>query len=276
MVKIGHWTSADAKTGCTVVLFESGAVASGEVRGGAPATREFAMLDPTKLVQEIDAVVLTGGSAFGLAAADGVVSWLSEQNRGYPTRSGPVPIVIASALFDLAEGVTPPGPAEGRAAVVAAADRWDTGRLGAGAGATLAKLRGATHHKPGGIGYAVMRSEAIEVHALIAVNSVGEIDDGSLAQQVIAGDFVLPEADAEPFENTTIGVIWTNAKLDKVECRLVAESGHNGLARALLPAHTRGDGDALVAVSVDGIEAPLPTVRLLTTIATEQAIRSLA
>lgn len=275
MVKIGHWTDDSGATGCTVVLFDQGTVASGEVRGGAPATREFALLDPRRLVQDIDAVVLTGGSAFGLATADGVMSWLAQQGRGYPTRSGPVPIVIALGLFDLAEGVATPGPAQGQAAAEAAvAAGFATGAVGAGAGATVGKWLGPDRATPGGLGYATMRSEDLEVHALIAVNAMGDIDDGSIAAEIATGDFVPPSPPEESFENTTIGVVWTNAKLDKLSCRLVAESGHDGLGRALLPAHMQGDGDALVAASVGDLEAPVTMVRTLAVLAVEAAVRS--
>ena len=277
---VGHWTSDCGRTGCTVVIFGEGSVASGEVRGGAPATREFALLDPRRMVEHVDAVVLSGGSAFGLATSDGVMRWLAEQGRGFETRSGPVPIVVGMSLFDLDPEVTPPGADQGRAAAQAAtADAWPFGRVGAGAGATVGKWRGPDHAEPGGLGYAVTVSGGVEVHALIAVNAVGEINDGTLVSTVQAGDYVSPTAeDADPtsFENTTIGVLWTNAGLDKVACRLVAESGHDGLARALIPAHTRGDGDALVAVSIGNADCPLPTVRLLASVAVEEAIRSLA
>jgi len=275
MVKIGHWTDSSGSTGCTVILFDHGAVASGEVRGGAPATREFALLDPRRLIQEVDAVVLTGGSAFGLAAADGVMAWLAEQGRGYPTRSGPVPIVVAMALFDLAEGVTPPGAAQGEAAIQnAAAEGFAVGRVGAGAGATVGKWLGAERAVPAGLGYSTMSSDTLEVHALIAVNAVGDIDDGTVAAEIARGDFSPPTSPEESFENTTIGVVWTNAKLDKLSCRLVAESGHDGLGRALLPAHMQGDGDALVAASIGQVEAPITMVRTLAALAVEAAVRS--
>ena len=275
VVRVGHWTAPGGQTGCTAVVFDPPAVASGEVRGGAPATREFALLDPRRVVKTIDAVVLSGGSAFGLAAADGVHGWLAELGRGFPTRVRPVPIVVAMSLFDLTADAEPPGPAQGRAAAEAATEApWPTGRVGAGAGATVGKWRGIEHAVPGGIGYAKVGSADLEVHALIAVNAVGDIDDGTTAGEVLSGLFVDPSPRPDSFENTTIGVIWTNAALDKVECRLVAESGHDGLARALLPAHAQGDGDALVAASVGSVAASLLSVRLLATIAVEQAIRS--
>lgn len=278
-VRLGHWTDPSGATGCTVVLFPEGCVASGEVRGGAPATREFALLDPRRMVQQVDAVVLTGGSAFGLATAHGVVDALVEQERGFETRAGRVPIVVAMGLFDLAEGVPRPGAEQGRLALDAVSEApWPTGRVGAGAGATVGKWRGPQHRVPAGIGIHTVRSATehgeLQVTAAIAVNAVGDIDDGKVAAEVLAGEHVPPAAPEELGENTTIGVVWTNAILDKVGCRQVAESGHDGFGRAIIPAHTSGDGDALVAVSTGEIEAPVATVRLLAAVAVEAAIRS--
>lgn len=226
------------------------------------------------MVQHVDAVVLSGGSAFGLAASEGVVAALVEQERGFETRAGRVPIVVGMSLFDLAEDVPRPGASEGRHAFDAAdVGPWSTGRVGAGAGATIGKWRGPDHREPAGIGIATVRSDDVEVTACIAVNATGDIDDGSTVAEVLAGDHVAPRLD-DSFENTTIGVIWTNAALDKIGCRLVAESGHDGFGRALIPAHTSGDGDALVAVSTGVVEAAVATVRLLATVAVEQAIRT--
>ncbi len=280
-VRLGHWTDPSGATGCTVVLFPEGCVASGEIRGGAPATREFGLLDPRRMVEHIDAVVLTGGSAFGLAAADGVVAALAERGRGFATRAGNVPIVVAMGLFDLAEGVPKPGADQGRLALEVAApqglDGWASGAVGAGAGATVGKWRGPKYRRPGGLGMHTVRSATgqgdLWVTAVVAVNAVGDIDDGTVAAEVLTGEHVPPKAPEDLGENTTIGVVWTNAIMDKVGARQVAESGHDGFARAIIPAHTSGDGDALVAVSTGEIEAPIATVRLLTTVAVETAIR---
>lgn len=278
-VQLGHWTDSSGSTGCTVVLFPEGCVASGEVRGGAPATREFALLDPRRMVQQVDAVVLTGGSAFGLATAHGVVDALVERERGFETRAGRVPIVVAMGLFDLAEGVPRPGAEHGRLALDAASDApWPSGRVGAGAGATVGKWRGPEHRVPGGIGIHTVRSATahgeLHVTAAIAVNAVGDIDDGGVTAEVLAGEHVPPTVPEELGENTTIGVVWTNAILDKIGCRQVAESGHDGFGRAIIPAHTSGDGDALVVVSTGELEAPVASVRLLAAVAVEAAIRS--
>jgi L-aminopeptidase/D-esterase-like protein len=278
-VQVGHWTDALHETGCTAVLFPEGTIGSGEVRGGAPATREFALLDPTKFMQRLDAVVLTGGSAFGLASADGVVDFCAEHERGFVTPAAKVPIVVALALYDLATGdaLVRPSAREGRLAAIAAVDdNCEIGRIGAGTGATVGKWRGREHATPGGLGVAVVRRDDLVVSAIVAVNAAGDIDDGGAPSAIAAGTFSWPPP-LEPVglgENTTIGVIVTNARIDKVGCQLVAQSGHDGLARAVFPAHTRGDGDALVAAATQAVDAAVDVVRILAVIAVEQAVRS--
>ncbi len=281
---MGHWTDETARTGCTVVVFPEGTTASGEIRGGAPATRDFALLAPERTVSRVDAVVLSGGSAFGLAAADGVMRWCEEQGRGFETRGGRVPIVVGLSLYDLMEGdgsVRPDAEAGYAAVQAAAEDVSEAGRLGAGTGATMNKWQGAEHRRPGGLGRALLQVDDVLVGALVAVNAAGEINDGAVAEALVAGEYehqsVDPFADGEEDEahaNTTIGVIATNAILDKVECFRVARSGHSGLARALLPAHTDGDGDALVVGATGLVEADLGLVRLMAAAAVETAIRS--
>lgn len=277
-VTVGHWTDQEARTGCTVCLFPEGTVASGEVRGGAPATRDFALLDPTMLVQRLDAVVLSGGSAFGLATADGVMRHLEANEIGFETAAGHVPIVVGMSLFDLGEGdgKVRPGPDQGfAAAVVASGDAVPLGRVGAATGATVSKWRGRDEARPGGLGGAVARSGDIVVAALIAVNASGDIDDGATNAAVLADDFTLPEI--TPFvENTTIGVVATNARLDKIGCHLVAQSCHDGFGRALVPAHTSGDGDAVVVAATGAVEAEVALIRTMATAVTEQAIRTAA
>jgi L-aminopeptidase/D-esterase-like protein len=277
-VRVGHWTDPVARTGCTVVLFPSGTVASAEVRGGAPASRELAALDPARLVDRVDAVVLTGGSAFGLASADGVVAWCEERGLGFPTGAGPVPIVAALGLFDLLEGdgSVRPGPAEGRAACeAAAAGPVAVGRVGAGTGCLVAKWAGREHARPGGLGSATVTASLDGVHvvvsALMAVNAVGD-------RRGAGGDVRLPVAPvagfAAPGTNTTIGVVATNARLTKLDCHLAAQSGHDGFARALDPVHTAGDGDALVVAATGDVDAAgaAGLVRTLAAVAVERAI----
>ncbi len=275
-VTVGHWTDAEAMTGCTVCLFPEGTVASGEVRGGAPATRDFSLLDPTMLVDRLDAVVLSGGSAFGLATADGVMRHLEANEIGFETAAGHVPIVVGMSLFDLGEGDASirPGPDQGRdAALAASGDPVQLGRVGAGTGATVSKWRGREHARPGGLGGAVARSGDVIVAALIAVNASGDIDDGTTNAAILADEFTLPEV--TPFvENTTIGVVATNARLDKVGCQLVAQSCHDGFGRAIVPAHTSGDGDAVVVAATGEVEAEVALIRTMAAAVTEHAIRT--
>jgi L-aminopeptidase/D-esterase-like protein len=279
-VRVGHWTNEAARTGCTVLLFPEGTVASGEVRGGAPATREFALLDPSRTVARLDGLVLTGGSAFGLAAADGVMRHLEDQDVGVTTRGGKVPIVVAMALFDLGEGdrLVRPGAAEGLAAARDATEGpVAIGRVGAGTGATVGKWQGAARGQRGGLGGAVVRRGDLVVGALVAVNASGAVDDGSVPAAIADGTFVdWPEERDNPFTNTTIGAVVTNARLDKAGCLLVSQGAHDGYARALFPAHTRGDGDAVVTAAVGLVDGTVDLVRLLAVVAVERAVRSVA
>lgn len=281
-VRVGHWSDHEARTGCTVVLLPEGTSASGEVRGGAPATREFALLEPHRLVDRVHAVVLSGGSSFGLAAGDGVVRWLEQAGVGYPTAGGIVPIVVGMSLFDLMVGdpSVRPGPDQGYAACASATGgAVPTGAVGAGAGAMVGNWRGLEGARPGGLGTASARAGEVVVSALIAVNAFGDVDlggatdafDEQLQAWAAAGD-------GRPIgpTNTTIGVIVTNARLDKGECLVLAQGGHDGYARALFPPHTRLDGDALVAAATGAVPADADVVRALGVRAVEQAIRSLA
>jgi L-aminopeptidase/D-esterase-like protein len=270
-VRIGHWTDPVARTGCTVVLLPDGTVASGEVRGGAPGTREFELLRPERLVQHIDAVVLTGGSAFGLASCDGVVRWCEEQGRGFATRAGRVPIVVGAVLYDLAVGDASvrPGAEAGYAACIAASgDEVELGLVGAGCGATVGKWRGPDGTRPGGLGGAVERDGDVVVAALVAVNAFGDLADPTADRRPLP-----PPAPSPLGENTTIGVVVTNARIDKTGCYLVAQGGHDGLARALEPAHASVDGDAIVVCATGTVDATVDRVRILAARAVEMAIR---
>jgi len=275
-VRVGHWTDADARTGCTVVLLPEGTVASGEVRGGAPATREFALLDPTRMVTRVDAVVLAGGSAFGLAAADGVMAHLAEAGVGFATAGGPVPIVVAMALYDLTtgDGSVRPTAEHGRlAAERARGGAVETGQVGAGTGATVAKWRGPEHRRPGGLVTASLRGPGgLVVAALVAVNAFGE--PGASPHDVVDG--TARGSDLAPGQNTTIGLVATNAALDKVGCHLLAQSAHDGLARAVSPVHTAVDGDAFVAAATGAVDAEPAAVRNLAVAAVSEAILGLA
>lgn len=267
----GNWTGDG--TGVTVVLPPPGTVASGEVRGGAPASREFALLDPVRLVDRVDAVVLSGGSAFGLAAAEGVMTLLRERGAGLPTPFGPVPIVVGLSLFDASVGTGPPDAAAGRAAALAALSGAPlaTGGAGAGTGATTGKWRGRLD--PGGLGRADRPAGAATVTALVAVNAWGDVlgPDGS---PVTGGDVTGAPVAPGLGQNTTIGVVLTDARLDKAGCHLLAQSAHTGLARAIHPAHSRYDGDAFVALATGTVEADLDHVRAVATEAVAAAVRA--
>lgn len=271
-VRVGHWTDAVGLTGCSVVLLPPGSVASGDIRGGAPGSREWALLDPARTVDAVDAVVLTGGSAFGLAACDGVVAWCEEQGRGWPTPAGPVPIVVGLVLFDLANGdpSARPGPAEGYLACrQASAEPVPSGRLGAGTGATVGKWRGAAATTPGGLGSASEADGDLIVAAMVAVNAIGDIRpaDGSSLP-------LTSWAPAGPGAGTTIGVVVTNGQLTKPHAHRVAEAAHDGLARAVEPVHLSVDGDAFVAASTGSVPAALDRVAPLAARAVERAIRA--
>ena len=277
-IRVGHWTDARARTGCTVVLLPDGTIGSAEIWGGAPATRELELLEPHRTVQQVDAVLLTGGSAFGLAAADGVMRWCEEHGRGVATPGGIVPIVPALGLFDLAVGdpAVRPGPDQGYAACEdARKDGVAVGPVGAGTGATLGAWSG--NRRDGGIGAATEHAGELVVAAMLAVNAFGDLDesgDGARAAAAMLAAGHVPGA--QLLTNTTIGVVATNARLDKVGCLIVAQGGHGGLARALAPSHTRFDGDGIIAVATGTIDAHVDAVRMLAVSAVERAVRSIA
>lgn len=270
-VRAGHWTDERALTGCTAILFPEGSVASGEVRGGAPATRDWELLAPERTVARIDALLLCGGSAFGLAACDGAMRFCEQSGHGLPTPAGPVPIVVGAAIFDLPIGDprVRPGPAEGYAACAAAAkgEPLPAGRCGAGTGATVGKWRGQPRRS--GLAGATLREGPLVVSALAVVNAFGDAyEPGSRVPAPVAAPAPLP------IESTTLAAVVTNARLTKLDCLRVAQSGHAGMARALEPAHTAFDGDAVVAAATGAIDAEPERVRLLAARAVEAAIRT--
>ena len=274
-IEVGHHTLATRPTGCTVVLTGAGAVAGVDVRGGAPGTRETDLLEPAKTVQRVHGIVLAGGSAFGLDAAGGVVRYLSERGIGYDTRVARVPIVPAAILFDLGIGdpTIRPGPDCGyRAAASATAGPVAEGNVGAGAGATVGKLGGAGRAMKGGVGSAAITvPDGLVVAALAAVNAVGDIVDPATGRVVagvrtadgerLADARTLLRAGADgggrPRENTTLGIVATNATLTQAEATAVARMAHDGLARAIVPAHTPADGDAIFALATGRLDGPV-------------------
>jgi L-aminopeptidase/D-esterase-like protein len=274
-LRVGHWTDRDGLTGCTVVLCPPGTIGSGEVRGGAPGTRETDLLRPGMLVEEVHAVLLTGGSAFGLAAADGVVRFLEERGIGFDTDIVRVPIVPAAVLFDLGVGdpSARPDADAGYAACQAASEGTPEGSLGAGTGATVAKVRGLSRAVKGGIGTAVAEAGGLVVGALVVVNALGEIvdDDGQVLVAARGGD----EGDepAPPIGNTTIGVVATNARLSKERAHLLALAGQDGLARAIRPSHTIWDGDVVFSLATGEVDAQQSEIEELAERVVAEAVR---
>ena len=284
-IKIGHWTDTEARTGCTVIRFPQGVVASGEVRGGAPATREFELLSPERTVENVDAVVISGGSAFGLGSTIGVVEFLEELDVGFRTPQGSVPIVVGMSLYDLGVGNSSirPGPNEGRIACLDGESNKKeipTGRVGAGAGATTGNWRGKENLSNGGIGIASAEVEGVIVCSLFAVNAAGDVVNEEISESFIKDSFGLSEmeesAKTTELMNTTLGVVMTNLSLTKTECFLLSQSSHDGIARSIFPAHTRMDGDAVMAVSTKKLDADsrkFDIARALSVFVTEKAIR---
>jgi len=278
-IRVGHQTMAGRPTGCTVILADGdGAVGGVSQRGGAPGTRETDLLNPLNLVERVNAIVLAGGSAFGLDAAQGVVRYLEERNIGYKTAAGVVPIVPAAILFDLGFGgdakIRPNADCGYRAAAAATDGAVPEGNVGAGAGATVGKMGGVVEHPgspagrrlpmKGGLGSAaITMPNGLVVGAIVAVNAVGDIvdprsgavvagtrnPDGTLAdvRKLLASGALAPAP--KPGENTTIGLVATNARLTKEQANRVALMADDGLARAINPSHTVGDGDTVFALA---------------------------
>ena len=286
-ITVGHHTLTGRPTGCTVILVEAGAVAGVDVRGGAPGTRETDLLDPAKTVQEVHGVVLSGGSAFGLDAASGVMRYLAERDIGYDTRVAKVPIVPAAILYDLGIGddptIRPTAECGYQAAEAATAGPVTEGNIGAGAGATIGKTAGRGRAMKGGLGSAaVTMPGGLVVAALVAVNAVGDIIDPSTGQ-VVAGVRTTDGrglADARtllrtgasdrgrPGENTTIGVVATNARLTQAQATVMAQMAHDGFARAIAPSHTPNDGDAIFALAT-GLHTDAPSLTTIGALAAD-------
>ncbi len=269
-LQVGHWTNLEAATGCTVILCGAGAVAGVDVRGGAPGTRELALLDPLCSVERVHAIVLAGGSAFGLAAADGAMRWLEEHNVGYDVGVAKVPIVPTAILFDLPLGnpkVRPDAAAGYAACQAATAGPVMEGNVGAGTGATVGKLLGFQQATKGGLGTASKElGHGIIIAALAVVNAAGDVVDpqtGTIiagARRPLIGGFANSMNLAEStlgqtlhqlaHRNTTLAVVATNVALSKVGATKVAQMAHDGLARSIRPVHTAIDGDLVFALSL--------------------------
>jgi L-aminopeptidase/D-esterase-like protein len=252
-ILVGHATDEVGLTGCTVILCAAGAVGGVDVRGAAPGTRETDLLRPEATVERVNAILLTGGSAFGLDAAAGIMRFLEERGLGYAVRSTVVPIVPGAVIFDLGLGDhrARPDAAMGLAACrSASAEPPAEGSVGAGTGATVGKARGMASAVKGGIGTASVRLDGSTVGALVVVNAAGDVVDE--AGVVLAGarsDAPGPHDAPAVGANTTIGVVATDLPLDKAGATRLAQAAHDGLARAVRPAHTAFDGDTFFALS---------------------------
>ena len=291
-LKTGHAQNAEAGTGCTVVICEEGAVAGVDVRGGAPGTRETDLLDPSNMVERIHAVVLAGGSAFGLDAASGVMEVLEARGIGFDIGMTKVPIVCSAVLFDLLCGdwKVRPDRAMGRAAAENAFDPAFTplrGSVGAGTGALMGKFHGLDCAMRGGLGAFAYRTGPLVVGALVAVNCLGDVMEPGTGD-ILAGAWDrrerrflgTEEAVMNAYQekknvfagNTTLGVVATNACLTKAQAKKLASMAHDGFARSMRPAHTMVDGDTIFALSVGDLEAEMNTLGALAARAVEEAV----
>lgn len=269
-IEVGHAQDEEALTGCTVILCRKGAVAGVDVRGGAPGTRETDLLDPVSLVEKVHAVVLAGGSAFGLDSASGVMQYLEEQNIGYSVGRAKVPIVPAAILYDLSLGradVRPDAAMGYRAAASASSEAPEEGNIGAGTGASVGKIRGMRYAMKSGIGTASTAVNGIVIGALVAVNAFGDVVDPGSGVKIagLRSGTTLEwlkrnETRRAVKANTVIGVIATNANLTKAQATKVAQMAQDGLARTIQPAHTPFDGDSIFTLATGQREAKVSLV----------------
>ena len=290
-IEVGHFTDPRRPTGCTVVLAREGAVGGVDVRGAAPGPRETDLLAPTNLVDRVHAVVLAGGSAFGLDAASGVMRWLEERGIGLDVRVARVPIVPAAVLFDLWVGdatIRPGAQAGYEACRAASAQRPADGNVGAGAGASVGKIFGIARAMKGGIGSASVTVGGVTVGAIVACNSLGDVIDPDTGR-VVAGArtkdgkalldarrAILQGEAPKPVirgANTTIGLVATDAPLTKAQAARLATVAHDGLARAINPVHTMSDGDTMFALGTGAAKAS-PGMMVLGTLAAEVTARA--
>lgn len=286
--KVGHYTDLEALTGCTVILCPPKTRGSCEVRGSSPGSRELALLAPDKKMEEINAIVLTGGSAFGLAASDGVMRWLEEHEIGYQTPWGRVPLVASAVVFDLNVGknsVRPDATAGYAACKNAATSKVEEGNVGAGTGATVGKWKGLEFCMKGGVGTASSMVGDLVVGSLVVVNAVGDIVDGT--GKILAGSRsesgrFYGESDPHRIfargkvlekTNTTLAVVATNAEFSKVELFRISQRMHDGFSRAIKPVHTSYDGDVSFALCQGSVHADIDFVAEIAASLTEEAIR---
>ncbi|HKY55206.1 MAG TPA: P1 family peptidase [Anaerolineales bacterium] len=269
-IEVGHAQDDQALTGCTVILCRKGAVAGVDVRGGAPGTRETDLLNPINLVEKVHAIVLAGGSAFGLDAATGVVRYLEEQKIGFDTGAAKVPIVPSAILYDLNLGradVRPDAVMGYKAAASASSESPVEGNVGAGTGASVGKILGLKGAMKSGVGTASIHFNGTIVGALVAVNPFGDVIDpktGKMIAGVRSGttmqNMKRMQTRSAPTPNTVIGVITTNAKLTKPQATKVAQMAQDGIARTIQPAHTMFDGDTIFTLATGEKTADVSTV----------------
>ncbi len=287
--RIGHWTDDEARTGCTVILVPPSTTGGCDVRGNSPGSRELMLLGSEKSMKEVHALLLTGGSAFGLASADGVMRYCEEHAIGYRTPWGRVPIVPAAVVFDLNVGsarVRPTADAGYRACHAASADERRGGLIGAGTGTTVGKWRGFEYAMPGGIGFSSAQVGEITVTALAVVNAIGDIhdEDGTILAgarspdgQWLARSMSYTEAlyaSHPPLTNTTLVAVLTNAALDKVDANRAAQRMHDGFARAIQPVHTTHDGDVSFVLASGQVSVPFEVVAEAAAVVSAAAIRN--
>lgn len=283
-VNVGHWHDPAAKTGCTVVMLDHSCPASVHTAGGAPGSQETSLLDPASTVMGIDAILLTGGSAYGLSAASGVRRYLEDKGRGFKVADKAVPIVPAAVIFDLltGDGLVRPGEEHGFAACVDAENRSDKqGPVGAGAGATVGKYMGMAQSSPGGLASLSMKADNdVTVGALMVANCYGQVVDPQTGN-VVAGPRLKTgefqnylDADPPPpsFGATAIGVVATDARLTKAEAKRVAVMAHDGLARSVYPSHTPYDGDMIFVVSTGEKEIEIARLGAWSALMVERAM----
>jgi len=269
-IEVGHAQDDEALTGCTVILCRQGAVAGVDVRGGAPGTRETDLLNPVNLVDRVHAIVLAGGSAYGLDAATGVMRYLDEQRIGFDTGAAKVPIVPAAILYDLGVGraeIRPDSAMGYRAATSASSAPPSEGNVGAGAGASIGKMRGMKYAMKSGVGTWSMNINGIVIGALVAVNAIGDVmnpNDGKKIAGLRSGGTLQwmkkNRADSAVQSNTVIGVVATDATLTKAGATKVAQMAQDGLARVIRPAHTMLDGDTNFALATGEKQADVSMV----------------
>ena len=285
-LRVGHWTHPQRPTGCTVVLCPQGVVAGVDVRDAAPGTRETDLLAPGNTVPHIHALLLAGGSAYGLDAASGVMRWLEAQGHGLQVAGALVPIVPGAVIFDLGLGdpsLRPDAESGWAACEAASTEAVSSGNVGAGTGATVGKILGSERAMKGGLGNSLVRVGPWQVAALVACNALGDVLDPRTGQLLAgarqsADSRLMCNADAALLQgaptavalgsNTTIGVIACNARLDKAQAQRLAVAGHDGLARAVRPAHTPMDGDTLFALATGECEQT-PNPMLLSAMAAQ-------